>query len=369
MLFMNNSVLADVVKPALVEIIVTKDRQVTIEVRASVEALLTGINSQYKNTQEAPTAAEYDVLRNFPASKLMDEFEGFKALFLASLYLKVDNVKLPLEVYSVDVPPIGYTKVPRISIIKIRAELPYSANSLQWYYPERFGNNAVRLKQVDLENEQWHWSQWQWLRNDASSTRFSLMEIVAPQSDVEVVTTYIQLGFEHILPRGLDHILFILGLFLLSRHWRPLVWQVTAFTVAHTVTLGLAMNNVVELPSNIVEPLIALSIAYVGIENLFAKSLHKHRLLLVFIFGLIHGLGFASVLSEFGMPESEFLTALISFNVGVELGQLAIIALAFIMLTYWFKGRDNYRCFVIVPVSLLISIVGVVFFFERLELF
>ncbi len=129
------------------------------------------------------------------------------------------------------------------------------------------------------------------------------------------------------------------------------------------------MNNIVELPSNVVEPLIALSIAYVGIENIFAKKLHRSRLLLVFGFGLLHGLGFASVLSDFGMPAGDFAEALISFNIGVELGQLAVISIAFISLRFWFQDQNRYRRLVIMPGSAFISIIGLYWFLERLELF
>lgn len=196
-----------------------------------------------------------------------------------------------------------------------------------------------------------------------------MTEIVASQSTFEVIVSYIVIGFEHIVPKGLDHILFILGLFLLSAHWSPLLWQVTMFTVAHTITLGLAMNNIVELPANVVEPLIALSIAYVGVENVLAKALHKSRLILVFLFGLLHGLGFAGVLSDFGMPTDDFAVALISFNVGVELGQIAVISIAFVLLRLWIKDPRIYRKIVVVPGSVFISVIGSYWFLERLELF
>lgn len=365
----SGNVLADVVKPALVEINVNSEKLISIEVRASIEALLTGINSKYQNTQDAPNADEYDEFRQMPASELKVAFDAFKEKFIDSISLKAGNDALPLQIVTISIPPTGYTKVPRISVILLQTQLPASATSLQWYYPKKFGDNAVRLKQIDKGNGLWHWSQWQWLRNDAESKPFSLTEIVARQDILEVIATYIVLGFEHILPRGLDHILFILGLFLLSTHWRPLLWQVTMFTVAHTITLGLAMNNIVELPANIVEPLIALSIAYVGIENVLVRHLHKSRLILVFVFGLVHGLGFASVLSDFGMPDTDFITALISFNVGVELGQIATILLAFILVGYWFKNQDRYRKTIVLPGSVFISVIGLYWFVDRLVIF
>ena len=364
-----NTVLADVVKPALVEINVNKDRQVQIEVRASIEALLTGINARYKNTKDAPNAQAYDDFRKMPAMQLEQAFEAFKQEFLQSIFIQDSSDKVVLSIRSVEIPPTGYTKVPRISVINLTATLPPEADSLRWYYPEKFGDNAVRVRQIDRENDQWHWSQWQWLRNDEISQVFSLNEIVSRQSVFDVITSYISLGFLHILPKGADHILFILGLFLLSTRLAPLLWQVTMFTVAHTITLGLAMNHMLQLPANIVEPLIALSIAYVGVENIFARQLHRSRLFLVFAFGLLHGLGFASVLADFGMPKGDFVEALISFNVGVELGQLSVILIAFLMLRFCFRDQQKYRQFIVIPGSVLISVIGIYWFLDRLELF
>jgi hypothetical protein len=364
---------ADVVKPALIEINVDNEKKIQVEIRASIEALLTGINARYKNTQDAPNAEEYDAFRKMQPDELQQAFSAFKQQFLQSIFIKAGDNQLmqalPLKIDSVFIPPPGYTKVPRISVINLTATLPENATALQWYYPEKFGDNAVRVRQVNKESEEWYWSQWQWLRQDEASTLFSLTEIVARQPVYKVITSYINIGFVHILPNGLDHILFILGLFLFSGHWRPLLWQVTMFTVAHTITLGLAMNNVIALSENIVQPLIALSIAYVGVENLFAKTLHKSRLALVFMFGLLHGLGFAGVLSDFGMPENDFAVALISFNIGVELGQLAVISIAFIMLRSWIRGESTYHRVIAVPGSILISIVASYWFLERLELF
>ncbi|MCP3978204.1 MAG: HupE/UreJ family protein [bacterium] len=172
-----------------------------------------------------------------------------------------------------------------------------------------------------------------------------------------VVWRYVALGFEHIVPLGADHILFVLGLFLLSTRMRPLLVQVTAFTVAHTVTLALSMRGVVSLPSGPVEALIALSIAYVAIENLVTTELKPWRPALVFAFGLLHGLGFAEVLRELGLPDDRFAGALIGFNVGVELGQLAVIGIAFLVVGR-FRDRDWYRSRVVVPASLLIAAAG-----------
>jgi len=368
LILMSTLALSDVVKPALIEINVNKQGQVDIEIRASVEALLTGINGKYKNTKDAPNADEYDVLRKMQDSELLIEFEKFEAIFLNTVRLiDADGDKVELIVNKVKIPEPGYTKVPRISVINLKGNVDTSAESLTWYYPMAYGDNAVRLRQVDEVKQKYHWSEWQWLRDDKASEALSLTEVVANRSLYKTIGNYIVYGFEHILPKGLDHILFILGLFLFSIKFKPLLWQVTMFTVAHTITLGLAMNGIISLPANIVEPLIALSIAYVGVENVFSKKLHNSRLLLVFAFGLLHGLGFASVLADFGMPDDAFATALISFNIGVELGQLTIIVSAFLLVGYWFSKKSWYKQRITNPASIIIAAVALYWFIERLR--
>lgn len=171
------------------------------------------------------------------------------------------------------------------------------------------------------------------------------------------VWRYLILGFEHIIPEGLDHVLFVLGLFLLATRLRPLLWQVTAFTIAHSVTLALAIYGVVDLPAHIVEPLIALSIAYVAIENIVTTQLKPWRPVVVFLFGLLHGMGFAGVLRKLGLPREDFAAALVLFNVGVELGQLAVIGLAFLAVG-WLRHKSWYRKAITVPASCAIAIVG-----------
>lgn len=178
------------------------------------------------------------------------------------------------------------------------------------------------------------------------------------------IARYLALGFEHILPLGVDHILFVVGLFLLAARWRPLLWQVSAFTVAHTLSLALSMAGVVSLPSRPVETLIAASIAYVAIENLFTDEMRFWRPLLVFGFGLLHGLGFAGVLRQLGLPDGEWVPALISFNVGVELGQLTVIGLAFLAVG-WFRDRSWYRPWIVRPASALIALVGITWAVQR----
>ncbi len=182
-----------------------------------------------------------------------------------------------------------------------------------------------------------------------------------------VARQYLALGFTHILPEGTDHILFVLGLFLLSCRLKPLLWQVTAFTVAHSITLGLAMYGVVRLPSSVVEPLIAASIAFVAVENICTPELKPWRPVVVFCFGLIHGLGFSSVLLELGLPRNDFLPALVAFNGGVELGQLAVITAAFLVVGWW-RNRKWYRKVIVIPTSGLIAATGIFWTVQRVML-
>ena len=365
---MTSRVSADVVKPALIEISADVSGVVRIEVRTSIEALLSGINARYKNTKQSPNAAKYDALRVLSAAQLRAKFKPFENRFLEEIFLKADGVSVPLHISSVTIPAAGYTKVPRPSIIILEGPLDRATQNLQFYYPARFGQSAVRVRQVDEKAAKWHWSQWQWIRTDAPSQMFSLSELFTKRPAIEVIWSYIKLGYVHILPRGLDHILFILGLFLFSPKLRPLLWQVTMFTLAHTLTLGLAMAGYVFLPSRIVEPLIAASIAYVGFENIRSKSLGNGRLALVFAFGLLHGLGFASVLADFGMERDAFMTSLISFNVGVEFGQLTILAACFALVGFWFGQKSWYRKMVTIPASALITVIALYWMIERLEL-
>lgn len=183
-------------------------------------------------------------------------------------------------------------------------------------------------------------------------------------SSSERIVKYVKSGFVHIIPLGLDHILFVLALFLSTTRLGRLFWQVTAFTLAHSVTLALSSLGLINLSGDIVEPLIALSIAWMAVENIRQEEASQRRLWVIIVFGLLHGLGFASVLSEFGLPQEAFLMALFSFNVGVELGQLAVLAVAAVLLMAWSK-KPSYRMFVQIPLSAVIGAVGLYWFVER----
>jgi HupE / UreJ protein len=185
-------------------------------------------------------------------------------------------------------------------------------------------------------------------------------------SKTDAAVLYLVLGYKHILPLGFDHILFVLSLFLLSPKLKPVLWQATAFTIAHSVTLGLAMYNVIKISSIIIEPLIALSIMYVALENIFSPRLKTSRIGIVFIFGLVHGLGFAGALNSLGLPQNAYLLSLVMFNVGVELGQLTIILLAYFLLARWFGKKLYYRKAIVIPLSALIAAIAAFWTIQRI---
>lgn len=188
-------------------------------------------------------------------------------------------------------------------------------------------------------------------------------------STADAAFLYLKLGFQHILPLGFDHILFVLSLFLLSPKLKPVFLQSLAFTVAHSLTLGLAMYSIIKPPPAIVEPLIALSILYVALENIFSPRLKPARIGVVFCFGLVHGMGFAGSLSDLGLPSNSFLTSLLMFNVGVELGQLTVILIAWFLVAKWFRNKPGYRKYFVIPASLLIAIIAAYWTIQRILLF
>ncbi len=184
-------------------------------------------------------------------------------------------------------------------------------------------------------------------------------------SKSDAAITYLKLGYEHILPLGFDHILFILSLFLLSPKLKTILWQATAFTVAHSVTLGLAMYGIISPSPAIVEPLISLSIMYVALENIFSPRLKPSRIGIIFFFGLIHGMGFAGALGELGLPQNSYFLSLIMFNIGVEFGQITVILVAFLLVKKCWNSEIFYRKKIVIPLSILITIISAYWTVER----
>lgn len=177
-------------------------------------------------------------------------------------------------------------------------------------------------------------------------------------------TSWVASGFRHVLPLGLDHMMFIIGLFLMAPKWRPLLGQSLCFTLAHSVTLAMAVLGVISPPSRPVEILIAFSIAFVGVENIISENAGRLRLALVSGFGLVHGMGFASVLAEKldGVPRDRLVMPLLGFNLGVEFAQLVVLGCCFLV----FQPLSRWPRQVRIAGSSVVALFGLTWMISRI---
>jgi len=252
---------------------------------------------------------------------------------------------------------------PPLATIRLTGEIPQGARQFTWEYSWTFASYSLSLQHGDAAD-----ATTEWLEGGQASTPFSLTARPPQTSRAGTAWRYLALGFTHIVPHGLDHMLFVLGIFLLNRRLRSVLAQVSAFTIAHSITLGLSIYGVIDVPALVVEPLIAISIAYMAIENLVLTELKPWRIVLVFAFGLLHGMGFAGALQDVGLPRQELLTALVGFNAGVEAGQLAVIAAAFALVGWRCGSQSWYRTRVVVPASVMMACTAVYWTLERVGL-
>lgn len=349
------------VRPAVADAEVSGE-EVLIQYRLTLEPLLAGMNlAGLEDTNDSPLSGLYDQLRALPGTTLEDQFKAAWPRLAPDFVITSDGQTLTPEIVSLSVPEPGDVALPRDSRLILRADLPSGEAPVQIGWDARFGPLVLRQSGEgdDLFAA---------YLNDGALSEPLPRQGVVEESAIQTFARFIVLGVEHIIPKGLDHILFVLGLFFFSLKMRPLLLQITAFTVAHTVTLALASLGVVSVPGAIVEPLIAASITFIAIENIRGGAITWVRIAVVFAFGLLHGLGFAGVLSELDLPATQFVTGLIGFNIGVEIGQLTVILLAWALLAVPFGARPWYRRAIAIPASALIGLVGAYWVIERVFL-
>lgn len=331
----------------------------TLSIETNLEAMLAGIGEGHADTADSPNAAEYDGLRQLPPDALRTKFDQRASAFSDRVIVRFDGAQAKGTIEDVAIPEIGDVSLPRYSTIVIGGAVPEGARTATVQWDGSLGPLIVDYTSGDAAIE--------------FSTYLPFGEESEPipiegefrRPWHSVFRDYTVVGFTHIVPKGLDHILFVVGLFLLSPRLKPLLWQVTSFTIAHSVTLALAISGVVTLPPAIVEPLIAASIVYVGVENALTDRMTRWRPAVVFLFGLLHGLGFAGVLSEIGLSQTWFLTGLLAFNLGVEFGQLSVVGGCLLVVGFWFSHRPWYRPMITIPASIAVAAVGAFWFFER----
>jgi hypothetical protein len=281
-------------------------------------------------------------------------------ILIAKLLVRVDRAAVPLRWTAISRVPDETGKV----AIRLSGQLPAGAATLSWTTDLVSGSYplAVRRQGAAVPTSD---DAFEWLTGAESSREYDLASGTGSSQAHRFVRSILT-GFEHIVPNGLDHILFVLGLFLLAARTSTVLMQITAFTVAHSITLALSLYGVVALPASVVEPLIALSIVYVAFENLFTSALTPWRLALVFAFGLLHGLGFAEALTALDLARAEFFSTLIAFNLGVEAGQLTVILAAALAILALRVPAVDYRRLIVQPASLAIALVGTFWTVERL---
>jgi hydrogenase/urease accessory protein HupE len=302
---------------------------------AKLEALSDDPLPNQHATTPAARAARLDSLRSTLLARVSLSFDGSAAGFVAAPATVNDTGQ---------------------ATIRLTAVAPAGARTLTWSSSLVYGSYPVAVRTADGREAV------QWLQAQESSEPVTLVGADRARR----IGRGVWLGFTHIVPNGIDHILFVLGLFLLGTRPAQLLAQVSAFTVAHSITLGLSLYGVFSLSPRIVEPLIALSVAYVGVENLITSRLHPWRVAIVFGFGLLHGLGFAEALASLHLSRPEMLSMLISFNAGVEGGQLTVIAIAAAAMGLAARFRTEWRRPVTAFSSGAIGLLGLFWTIQRL---
>ena len=323
-----------------------------IEIATDASSLMEKLDAVAGSSMDA-TAARMDAATM--EKRLVTRDDAFRQ----RVSVAFDGIETRPDIHYIVSPASDALSPPRATI-RLTGEVPRGASHFTWSYSWTFASYALSVTNGSTATTT------EWLEGGQASAPLALAAPSPGIGRTAVARQYLWLGFTHIVPHGLDHMLFVLGLFLLSGRLRTVLAQVSAFTVAHSITLGLSIYGLIAVPSAVVEPLIAVSIVYVALENLLLCELKPWRIALVFAFGLLHGLGFAGALRELGLPRAEFMTALLTFNVGVEAGQLAVIAAAFAIVGWHCRSQSWYRQRVVVPASLLIACTALYWTVERI---
>jgi hydrogenase/urease accessory protein HupE len=372
LLLMSWACLAGAHTMTLTEVTVTFATPGTLDVKIGIDLTqILGSPDRYYQFVIAPEAAQ------------QAEIRALLPQVLAGLQLVVGSTPLKLELKQFSTATANKTlildsQMSTLSTFRLTAALPASQEPLKLLVP--IGAPIDYPVVYTLQVPAAHVSMTRWLEDGAHESEPYDWAGQAPggapsahsvSADPDSLpwtrqtALYLRLGFKHIVPEGADHILFVLGLFFLGITWRKLLSQTTVFTIAHATTLFLSTYGIFSLPSRFVEPGIALSIVWIAIENVFKPRLGPSRLAVVFGFGLVHGLGFASSLSAISFPKHDFIVALLGFNFGVDFGQLFVIAVAF-MVVGWFRNEPWFRSRIAIPCSLVIATIGLLWLIQRI---
>jgi len=305
------------------------------------------------NADATPLLATLDAIEGTPASgeTVLARVASHSRLLADRSFVMADGVRVVLSPGVPLVNADGQIEIPMVGT------LPDSSAAITWQSRWIYGTYPMSVTRGNASTETVYWIDGQAMSDE--------IPVHGHGTHVATLSRYVRLGFEHILPKGLDHILFVIGLFVLTPRFRSLLAHVTVFTLAHSLSLALAIGGLISIPASIVEPLIAVSIAYIGIESLRRRTMSSTRLWVVGAFGLLHGLGFAGVLADLSLPSGQWLTALAGFNLGVELGQVAVLIGAAFVMAAWRVTTSLSDQTLRLPASAAITVMGLYWFFAR----
>ena len=367
------------IRPAVADLSITsattQDQslgRLVIIIDFNVEMFLADLDaSVVSNTDDAEQGDDYDAYRRLSVADLSVQFKKQWPRFAASLVGRAGREPLAFQLGGIEVENNVDLSLPRSSKVSIYSPLPDNNSPIEFGWDAKLGPLVVRQQHITANSDDLYTA---YLAPGSISAPIP-RQGQAALSTQAIITDYIKNGFIHIVPKGLDHILFVLGLFFYAARWQPLLGQVTLFTLAHSLTLFLASTGYIVVSPTVIEPMIAASIIYIAYENIRGQRMNAIRILVIFVFGLLHGLGFASVLSDImigdsmlnagGFASGQFILSLISFNIGVELGQLAVLAPAFLLFGVIANNALWYRKLIALPASYLIGATGTWMLFTR----
>ncbi len=354
------------IKPSIADF--TYDQNyLNFKIRLNAELILSNIDASIvSNTDSSSLSEIYDEFRMLSKQDIEQIFQNSWSEVSSNIDIKINNETKKITLIKTEVEDIKNFEISRDTHVYFRVLLDKNSEKFTFRWIKNYGpiilreNNNKKLED-ELVTE--------YLQSGIESSQFSFKENNFSKKFNSFAKFFI-LGIQHIIPKGLDHILFVFGLFLFSSSLKKLISQITIFTIAHSITLIFVSLSLMRINPQIVEPIIALSIVYIGLENIFKKYVKEYlRYVVILFFGLLHGLGFALVLSDIGYRSTDLFINLVSFNIGIEVAQISIVLVLYLLIALNFAKNKNYRILFQVPSSLLISSIGLYWFFERINFF
>jgi hypothetical protein len=333
----------------------TADRTYTIELTTDAPTLLARLEVARKQPRSSPaTIADYR--RGFAA--LCDEigrhldasFDGTPVLVAPTC--TVDDAVTGPEP---SLASLGVT-------VRFDGPIPAGASHFTWQYELTYATYALTIVSSDGSADETLW-----LEGGQVSPVALLDRLAVPIAHAVVAGRSFRLGFTRFLPNGLGQVLFVLGMVLLNRRPSSILWQVGAFTFAHSIALALTRYGLLSLSSSVVQPLIVLSVIYLACDNLVSPELRLSRIMLICLFGLIHGIALADALGPGTLIRSPLPGDLFWFNVGIEAAQLALIVGTCVVVGGW-SQRERHRQLVVVPASALMALIGLMWILHPIPL-